>query len=124
MNKGIIILLLLFLSPSLLTAQKEKNFRVMCWNVENLFDIRHDSLKNDYEFLPNALRHWNYTRYKKKLVSIARVITAVGEWTPPALVGLCEVENDSVPFKRTWISLCYDSLSRRTGHRRGLALSA
>ena len=68
MNKGIIILLLLFLSPSLLTAQKEKNFRVMCWNVENLFDIRHDSLKNDYEFLPNALRHWNYTRYKKKLV--------------------------------------------------------
>ena len=62
MNKGIIILLLLFLSPSLLTAQKEKNFRVMCWNVENLFDIRHDSLKNDYEFLPNALRHWNYTR--------------------------------------------------------------
>ena len=96
MNKGIIILLLLFLSPSLLTAQKEKNFRVMCWNVENLFDIRHDSLKNDYEFLPNALRHWNYTRYKKKLVSIARVITAVGEWTPPALVGLCEVENDSV----------------------------
>lgn len=65
MNKGIIILLLLFLSPSLLTAQKEKNFRVMCWNVENLFDIRHDSLKNDYEFLPNALRHWNYTRYKR-----------------------------------------------------------
>ena len=96
MNKGIIILLFLFLSPSLLTAQKEKNFRVMCWNVENLVDIRHDSLKNDYEFLPNALRHWNYTRYKKKLVSIARVITAVGEWTPPALVGLCEVENDRV----------------------------
>ena len=27
---------------------------------------------------------------------MARVITAVGEWNPPALVGLCEVENDSV----------------------------
>lgn len=71
-------------------------FRVMCWNVENLFDIHHDSIKNDYEFLPNAIRNWNYSRYKKKLANIARVITAVGEWTPPALVGLCEVENDSV----------------------------
>ena len=38
----------------------------------------------------------NYTKYKKKLADIARVITAVGEWNPPALVGLCEVENDSV----------------------------
>lgn len=71
-------------------------FRVMEWNVENLFDTRHDSLKNDYEFLPDALRHWNYSRYKKKLADIARVITAVGEWNPPALVGLCEVENDTV----------------------------
>ena len=71
-------------------------FRVVCWNVENLFDTRHDSLKNDHEFLPDAIRHWNYGRYKKKLVDIARVITAVGEWNPPALVGLCEVENDSV----------------------------
>ena len=68
----------------------------MEWNVENLFDTRHDSLKNDYEFLPDALRHWNYSRYKKKLADIARVITAVGEWNPPALVGLCEVENDTV----------------------------
>ena len=72
------------------------HFRVMSWNVENLFDIRHDTLKNDLEFLPDAFRHWNYSRYKKKLADIARVITAVGEWNPPALVGLCEVENDSV----------------------------
>lgn len=71
-------------------------FRVMSWNVENLFDIRHDSLKNDNGFLPDAIRHWNYTRYKKKLVDMARVITAVGEWNAPALVGLCEVENDTV----------------------------
>ncbi|WP_294476988.1 endonuclease/exonuclease/phosphatase family protein [uncultured Bacteroides sp.] len=71
-------------------------FRVMSWNVENLFDTHHDSLKNDEEFLPEALRHWNYTRYKKKLDDIARVIVAVGEWNPPALVGLCEVENDTV----------------------------
>ena len=71
-------------------------FRVVSWNIENLFDTRHDSLKNDHEFLPDAMRHWNYSRYKKKLADVARVITAIGEWTPPALVGLCEVENDTV----------------------------
>ena len=71
-------------------------FRVVSWNIENLFDTHHDSLKNDREFLPDALRHWNYSRYKKKLSDVARVITAIGEWNPPALVGLCEVENDTV----------------------------
>lgn len=78
------------------TLFAQSPFRVMFWNVENLFDTQHDSLKNDTEFLPDALRHWNYHRYKKKLANVARVITAVGEWTPPALVGLCEVENDRV----------------------------
>lgn len=33
---------------------------------------------------------------RKKLADVARVITAIGEWNPPALVGLCEVENDTV----------------------------
>lgn len=82
-----------------LHGQTEKDtlsFRVVSYNVENLFDCRHDTLKNDYEFLPDGIRHWNYTKYKKKLDAIARVITAVGGWTPPALVALCEVENDSV----------------------------
>lgn len=90
----------LFLCPYLsMYGQEEKDtltFRIASYNVENLFDCRHDSLKNDYEFLPDAVRHWNYTKYKKKLDNIARVITAIGGWTPPALVALCEVENDSV----------------------------
>ena len=71
-------------------------FRIVSYNVENLFDFRHDTLKNDYEFLPDATRHWNYSKYRKKLDNIARVIIATGGWTPPALVALCEVENDSV----------------------------
>ncbi|WP_288360736.1 endonuclease/exonuclease/phosphatase family protein [uncultured Bacteroides sp.] len=96
-----------FLTPSYIIAQdlhykqdslsQEKvPFRIVSWNIENLFDTHHDSLKNDREFLPDAMRHWNYSRYKKKLADIARVITAVGEWNPPVLVGLCEVENDTV----------------------------
>lgn len=95
-----LLIYLLFLCPYFhLYGQEKKDtltFRVMSYNVENLFDCRHDTLKNDYEFLPDAVRHWNYPKYRKKLDSIARVITAVGEWAPPALVALCEVENDSV----------------------------
>ena len=92
-------LVLLFFSFLPLHGQTEKDtlsFRIVSYNVENLFDCRHDTLKNDYEFLPDGIRHWNYSKYKKKLDAIARVITAVGGWTPPALVALCEVENDSV----------------------------
>lgn len=75
------------------SSQQERiSFRVVSWNIENLFDTHHDSLKNDHEYLPDAIRHWNYSRYKKKLADVARVITAIGEWNPPALVGLCEVE--------------------------------
>ena len=77
-------------------AQHIDSLRIMFWNVENLFDCKHDSLKQDQEFLPEALRHWHYGRYKKKLADVARTIAAVGEWKPPVLVGLCEVENDSV----------------------------
>lgn len=95
------LIIYLFLYPYFYTmyGQEKKDtltFRIASYNVENLFDCRHDSLKNDYEFLPDALRHWNYTKYKKKLDNIARVITAIGGWSPPALVALCEVENDSV----------------------------
>ena len=113
--KAFPLLLLLFLCPIALRAQAEKDtlvFRVMSYNVENLFDTRHDSLKNDAEFLPDAVRHWNKPKYKKKLDDIARVITAVGEWTPPALVALCEVEND-----RTLRDLTRHSALRASGYR-------
>ena len=81
------------------------DFCVMSYNVENLFDCHHDSLKRDYEFLPSSTRHWTYRKYRKKLDDIARVILAVGQWNPPALVGLCEIENDSVLHALTNYSL-------------------
>lgn len=97
LNIGIILFLL---CPYIcLYGQERKDtltFRIASYNVENLFDCRHDTLKNDHEFLPDAVRHWNYSKYRKKLDNIARVLIATGGWTPPALVALCEVENDSV----------------------------
>lgn len=71
--------------------------KVMWYNVENIFDTRHDSLKNDWDFLPEGAYHWTPWRYWHKLDNISRVIAAVAEqggW--PMLVGMCEVENDTV----------------------------
>lgn len=75
---------------------QEPVLRFMFYNTENLFDIYDDTLTNDEEFLPSGLRRWNFSRYSGKLNSLYKVITAAGEWTPPALVSFCEVENRRV----------------------------
>ena len=68
----------------------------MFYNVENLFDIKDDSLKNDEEFLPTSPRRWTYNRMKQKFTNISRVILNAGGWNLPVIVGLCEVENSWV----------------------------
>lgn len=69
-------------------------------NCENLFDCRHDSLKNDTEFLPDAPRRWTGWKYWRKISRVAKAITACGGDTAgfdmPDIVALCEVENDTV----------------------------
>ena len=74
----------------------QTNFRVMFYNVENLFDTFDEPGKNDNDFLPDGAMHWTQGRYYNKLNNIAKVITSAGEWDTPALVGLCEVENEKV----------------------------
>jgi len=74
----------------------QTNFRVMFYNTENFFDTLDEPGKNDNEFLPEGAMHWTVGRYQNKLNNIAKVITSAGEWDTPALVGLCEVENDKV----------------------------
>jgi len=88
---------ILFLSLFLLIfcgESQSQSFRVMFYNVENLFDTINDPHKNDEEFLPTGIKRWNSYRYYKKLNQLSKVISAVGEWDTPALIGLCEVENE------------------------------
>ena len=91
MKKTILFLCLCYLVG---VTYAQEPFRVMFYNVENLFDCQHDTLKNDYEFLPDAPKGWTQARYHDKLARIAKVIIATGEENVPDLVGLCEVEND------------------------------
>ena len=98
--------------------------RIVSYNVENLFDCRHDSLKDDYEFLPQAARRWTYSKYRRKLDALARTLIATGGWTPPALVALCEVENDTVMRDLTRRSILreagYRYLMTHSPDRRGI----
>jgi endonuclease/exonuclease/phosphatase family metal-dependent hydrolase len=79
-------------------AQKQGKdyFRVMFYNVENYFDTVNDPTTNDNEFTPEGSMRWTVSRYKDKRDNIFRVIAHVGEWDPPAIVGLCEIENRGV----------------------------
>lgn len=91
--KPLTFLLLLAVSMQL---SAQPRFRVMTWNVENLFDSRDDTLHTDEEFLPESERKWTWGRYWRKIEDVSRVVMGIGEDVPPALVALQEVENDSV----------------------------
>ncbi|MCR4995467.1 MAG: endonuclease/exonuclease/phosphatase family protein [Bacteroidales bacterium] len=107
-------------------VQHVSPFRVVSWNVENLFDTVHDVGFNDNEFLPGSERHWNSHRYWQKLNDIARVLVAVSDddGRLPDLVGLCEVENDSVIHALTRRSLLrrltYDYVVTHSEDERGV----
>jgi predicted extracellular nuclease len=102
-SKTDFLLLPVFLSailfwPSLMARER---IRVVSYNVENLFDTKDNPLKDDNEFLPKGEMKWTDYKYWTKLRNITRVITAIGEMEPPAIIGLVEIENDSVLFDLT-----------------------
>ena len=95
-----ILFILVFLCLAF-PALAQDSFRVLFWNSENLFDCKDDLKKNDNEFLPDAIRHWTYFRYRDKVKNLAKGIIASGNEYVPDLVGLCEVENDSCLYDLT-----------------------
>jgi len=70
--------------------------RVMFYNVENLFDIYDDTLKNDESFTPDGDHHWNNYKYYQKLNNLSKTMVAVGGWEAVEVIGLCEIENKKV----------------------------
>ena len=73
-----------------------KGFRVLSYNVENLFDTIADGSNNDEEFLPTSKKQYGSMKYRHKVSNVAKVIRSVGGWQAPELVGLIEVENRTV----------------------------
>ncbi len=69
-------------------------FRIVSYNVENLFHPDCDSINPDTDFIPEGKYHWTYSKYRHKIQNIAQVITNIGQFEGVDIVGLCEVENE------------------------------
>jgi len=111
--KYILFAIFIILNYHISFAQKYDNYiRLMFYNVENLFDTKNDSIKNDDEFLPTQGKYWTPRKYYTKINQISKVITAVGGWNPPAIVGLCEVE-----CRYALNSLVYYSPLKKLGYK-------
>ncbi len=87
----------LLIFVTLLCCQMQaQTFTVMSYNIENAFDTIHDAGKNDLEYCAGGERKWSMGRLFKKLKGVSKVIAAADETRPVDLIGLCEVENDTV----------------------------
>mgnify|MGYP000113422839 FL=1 len=74
----------------------DKTLRIAFYNVENIFDTIDHPIKRDEEFTPNADRQWNGYKYWDKLNKTSKAIASLGGWQLPDIVGVCEIENDTV----------------------------
>ena len=69
------------------------------YNLENFYDTLDNPMVNDEEFLPSGPRNYSGTVYKDKVLHLATVISEMGtniNTDGPALLGVAEVENDTV----------------------------
>lgn len=107
-----------------MSVAQGRRFRVVEWNVENLFDTVHDAGFEDREFLPDGAYGWTSGRFFSKLSIVARTLAALGGTTPADLIALCEVENDSVLTALTRRSLLarlgYEYVMTRSADPRGI----
>lgn len=88
-------IIFLLLSNSLY-AQKNDTLLVAFWNQENFFDTIDDPNKNDEEFLPGGGKEWTDERLDIKENHHARIIRSMNNNKGPDLLGVCEVEHESV----------------------------
>jgi len=99
MKRYLLLFFVLLLSLPRAMAQDSvhvQHQRIMFWNIENAFWPENDSLRQDDEFTPDGIRHWTKSRLRQKLLQLTRVIVAAGDGMAPMIVGLAEVEGDSV----------------------------
>jgi endonuclease/exonuclease/phosphatase family metal-dependent hydrolase len=91
----VIIAIAATLSTSL-NAQNHDTLYVAFWNLENLFDTEDDPEKNDEQFLPEGDREWTDEKLDIKMYNLARVIRSMNNYYGTDILGVCEVEHQSV----------------------------
>ena len=76
--------------------QQRGDLRIMFYNTENFFDTIDDPRTSDNDFLPGSKLKWNRNFYFKKIKHIYQTVAAVGENSPPEIIGFSEIENRNV----------------------------
>lgn len=98
------ILLLWLIGHTTAEAQRYKACVVAFYNLENLYDTINNPLVNDDDFTPSGIKHYTKNIYLDKLEKLATVISQIGKETcptGPALLGVAEIENDTVLYDLT-----------------------
>lgn len=93
---------------------------VAFYNIENLYDTIPSLFYDDREFTPGGRYRWDSARYHAKLRAVARVIDDLS----PDVIGLAEVENETVVrdlVRCLRDDYCY--LHRTSSDRRGIDLA-
>ena len=101
MRKPLFFLLNLavLLNFSLLFPQEKKEYEVVSiafYNLENLYDIYDDPKIFDDDRTPQGKDRWTEEIYRDKIRKMAHAINQIGRKetsAPPALLGVCEIEN-------------------------------
>lgn len=102
MKRYISLLLFVFFYVQLAAQNGKQQGKVAIigfYNLENFYDTLDNPLVNDEEFLPNGPKNYNSRIYWHKVQNLATVISQMGaDITPdgPAILGVAEVENDTV----------------------------
>ncbi len=96
MKKLYILFILLVITNVTCAQHSNDTLFVAHWNIENLFDTVDDTDKNDSEFLPSGKKEWTDERLDKKLYNLSRVIRSMNNDNGPDLLGICEVEHQSL----------------------------
>ena len=86
---------------NILPAQKQsyKTAIIAFYNLENFYDTVDNPNVNDEEYLPNGPKNYNSKVYRTKVEHLATVISQIGiDVNPdgPAIIGVAEIENDTV----------------------------
>lgn len=73
-----------------------QNFKIVFYNVENMFDTLYDSNARINTYYSGGEIDWNSYKYYKKLLNIYKTLRSLSQYESLLLVGLAEVENSNV----------------------------
>jgi len=94
-------------------------YYIAWWNVENLYDVmpwdeRARKVRNTRDLKKN-LEDWDDATLEKKLGQLAEIIKEMNTGRGPDILGVCEIENESVLRKLTE-KIRADNLANRNYH--------